>query len=207
MKYIDLKEQLKDFTIFSLTDIKRIEPHFHRTRLNEWQRKGYLKKIVKGYYTFSSQNLNENTLFEIANRIYAPSYISLEMAFSWYHLIPESVYGITSVSTRRTFEIHSVIGDFIYKTVKPELFFGYELVKYNNKHIKIASIEKAVLDYFYLNPHIKQEADFSSLRFNAENFLDRLNRETFFNFLDRFKQKSLSKRIHAFLNYQESASN
>lgn len=204
MKYINLIEQLKDFTVFSLTDIKRIEPQFHRTRLNEWQNKGYLKKIIKGHYIFATQNLNENVLFEIANRIYAPSYVSLEMAFSWYHLIPESVYGITSVSTRRTYAIQSVIGNFIYKAIKPELFFGYELIKYNNKHFKMASVEKSLLDYFYLNPHLKHEADFSSLRFNSEFFLNRFNRETLLNYLDRFAQKSLSNRIKSFLSFLEA---
>ena len=38
----------------------------------------------------------------VANKIYSPSYISLETALSYYGLIPESVYALTSVSTRKT---------------------------------------------------------------------------------------------------------
>ncbi|MCK4418271.1 hypothetical protein KAV79_00495, partial [Candidatus Aerophobetes bacterium] len=132
MQYVELKEALKDFTIFSLNDIKRIDRSFFRTRLNEWQGKEYIKKVIKGYYIFSDLELNENALFEIANKIYKPSYISFETALSFYHLIPESVYGITSASTRRTYKFKTQMAEFSYRTIKPELFFGYELVSFQD---------------------------------------------------------------------------
>lgn len=89
MQYIELKEALKGFTVFSLMDIKKVDSSFFRARLNEWQDKGYIKKVIKGYYIFSDIELSENVLFDIANRIYSPSYVSFEMALSYYHLIPE----------------------------------------------------------------------------------------------------------------------
>ena len=136
MQYIELKESLKEFTIFSLADIERIDSNFYRRRLNEWQDKGYIKKIIKGYYIFSDLELSENILFEIANRIYSPSYISFEMALSYYHLIPESVYGITSASTRRTYKFKTPIAEFSYRTIKHNLFFGYNLINYGHKCFK-----------------------------------------------------------------------
>jgi len=81
MQYIELKEALKDFTIFSLNDIKKIDSRFFRSRLNEWQDKGYIKKIIKGYYIFSDLKLNEDVLFEIANRIYNPCTFLLKWLF------------------------------------------------------------------------------------------------------------------------------
>lgn len=100
MKYLEFKEALKPFTLFSIREIKKVDNHFHRRRLNDWQEKGYIKKVIRGYYIFSDLELNENVLFEIANKILNPSYVSLEMALSYYRLIPESVYVITSVSSR-----------------------------------------------------------------------------------------------------------
>jgi predicted transcriptional regulator of viral defense system len=205
MNYIKLKNSLKDYTIFSLNDIKMIDSSFYRRRLNEWQDKGYIKKIIRGYYVFSDLEINEYVLFEIANKIYNPSYISSEMALSYYHLIPESVYGITSVSTRRTYSFKTPIAEFIYKTVKPQLFFGYNLIKYNNKYIKIASLEKAILDYFYLHSDIKGENDFASLRLNKEIFLKEFNEEKLNKFLERFAQKSLTKRIESFGEFMKNA--
>lgn len=205
MNYIKLKNSLKDYTIFSLNDIKMIDSSFYLRRLNEWQDKGYIKKIIRGYYVFSDLEINEYVLFEIANKIYNPSYISSEMALSYYHLIPESIYGITSVSTRRTYSFKTPIAEFIYKTVKPQLFFGYNLIKYNNKSIKIASLEKAILDYFYLHSDIKRENDFASLRLNKEIFLKEVDEEKLNKFLERFAQKSLTKRIESFGEFMKNA--
>ena len=205
MQYLELKNSFKDFTIFSLTDIKRIDASFHRRRLNEWQDKGYIKKIIKGYYISSDIEIDENVLFEIANRIHKPSYISFETALSYYHLIPESVYGISSASTRKTYTFKTPIGKFNYKTIKPDLFFGYDLVSYDNRHIKIASIEKAILDFFYLHPHIKRESYFASLRINKDIFVKQVNQERLYRSLDRFAKKTLTKRVKSFLEFIKNA--
>ncbi len=205
MQYVRLKEALKDFTVFSINDIKKIDSDFFRARLNEWQAKGYIKKIVKGYYVFSDLELNENVLFEIANRIYKPSYISFEMAMSYYNLIPESVYEITSASTRRTYRFKTPIAEFSYKTIKQELFFGYNLIKYNDKYFKIASIEKTILDYLYINPNVKKESDFTGLRINRDAFFHQVDEKKLYAFLEKFTQKTLSKTIKSFLEWVKHA--
>jgi len=205
MQYIQLKESLKDFTVFSLADIKKVESNFHRRRLNEWQDKGYLTKVIKGYYIFSDLKLNEQALFEIANRIYSPSYISFEMALFYYGLIPESVYGITSASTRRTYIFKTNIAHFTYRSIKPQLFFGYNLVNYDSKYFKIASCEKAVLDYFYINKQIKNNDDFMSLRINKNAFFKSVDEEKLFMYLKNFNQRSLTKRVKSFWEFMRNA--
>ena len=201
MQYIELKENLKDFTVFSLADIKGIDSHFHRRRLNEWQDKGYIKKVIRGYYIFSDLKLDEKVIFEIANRIYSPSYISFETAFAYYGLIPESVYGITSASTRKTYAFKTSLAKFSYRTIKPSLFFGYLLEEQNGRYFKIASPEKAVLDYFYINPCIKNNNDFESLRIDKGEFLKIIDRNKISIFLRRFERKALKKRIMDFLEF------
>ncbi|MBU4348982.1 hypothetical protein KJ599_01525 [bacterium] len=205
MKYLELKSELRDFTIFSLNEIRNIEPGFHRRRLNEWQDKGYIKKVVRGYYIFSDLQLSEEILFKIANRIYLPSYISLESALSYYHLIPESVYGITSISTRKTYHFTTSIGEFIYRTLKPPLFFGYDLIKFQEKYLKMACIEKALLDYFYLHSDIETEQDFESLRINKEMFFSQISNPKLMDFLEKFNQKKLTGRINHFWSYIKNA--
>ena len=205
MKFLELKKELNNFTIFSLNEIKNIEPGFHRRRLNEWQDKDYIKKIIRGYYIFSDLKLSEEILFKIANRIYSPSYVSLESALSYYHLIPESVYGITSISTRKTYHFRTSIGEFIYRSLKPSLFFGYDLIKFHEKYSKMASIEKALLDYFYLHSDIETEQDFESLRINKEMFFEKMNEEKLMNFLEKFNQKKLTGRINHFWSYIKNA--
>lgn len=201
MRFVEFKESLKTFTLFSINEIKKIDNNFHRRRLNEWQEKGYIKKVIRGYYIFSDLALNENVMFEIANKIHSPSYVSLEMALSYYHLIPESVYVITSVSTRKTYRYTTPIGEFGYRKIKPALFFGYELINYDSKRFKIGSIEKTILDYFYLNPHI---TDFSTLRINAVSFWEQLDESKLYTFLDKFSHHTLTKTINRFMEFMKN---
>lgn len=205
MRYIDLKGQLKDFTVFSVSDIKRIDNNFHRRRLNEWQDKGYIVKVVKGCYIFSDLKITENILFEIANKIYSPSYISFEMALSHHGLIPESVYGVTSASSRKTYAFKTTIAEFNYRKIKPSLFFGYDIIRYDNKSFKMATPEKALLDYFYINPSIKDNDGYESLRIDKGVFRKVVNEKTFLAYLVKFGHKALRLRIRSFLEFVKNA--
>ena len=201
MTYNELKEQLTIFIVFTLNDIRKVEPSFYRARLNEWQSKGYIKKIRRGYYIFSDSKLDEQALFLIANKLYAPSYVSFEMAFSRYGLIPESVYGITSATTKKTASFKTPLGEFIYHKIKPSLMFGYNLISYQNQNYKMAEIEKAVLDYLYINPQLETEADFFELRFNGQEFLAKADMQKINQYLAVFKNKNLNKRVDNFLQF------
>lgn len=201
MQFVDFKENLKRFIVFNLNDIRKIEAGFDLRRLNEWQAKGYIKMIRSGYYIFSDLELNESALFLIANKIYLPSYISFEMAFSHYGLIPEAVYGITSATSQKTNRFKTDLGEFIYRRLKPELIFGYILIEHQNHYFKMAEIEKALLDYFYINAHLKSENDFFEMRFNPDEFKRKADKEKIYKYLEAFGNKSLAKRINKFLKY------
>ncbi|PQP33075.1 hypothetical protein C6A36_01120 [Desulfobacteraceae bacterium SEEP-SAG10] len=198
MNFITFKNSLSDFPVFSIADIRVAYGDFDRRRLSEWQKKGYIKKIVKGYYIFSDIDVDESMLSAIANKIYKPSYISFETAMSHYRLIPESIYMVTSASTRRTYLFETPVARFSYRTIKPALFFGYSILPGG---IKMAFMEKAILDYFYINPSARTVNDFASLRINREEMLSRLNKERLTEYLRRFNQKRLVSRMESFLEW------
>jgi predicted transcriptional regulator of viral defense system len=198
MNFIQFKDSLRDFPVFSISDIRAAYGGFDHRRLSEWQKKGYIQKIIKGYYLFSDVEINEDILAAIANKIYKPSYISLETALSYYRLIPESIYLITSVSTRRTYRFETPVARFAYRTIKPVLFFGYSLL---SSGIKIAFMEKAVLDFLYLNTSVRSEDDFFSLRLNKEEMLSRMNTERLRDYVQRFNQKRLANTVEHFLTW------
>lgn len=204
MTFQEFKTELKDFIIFSIRDIKKVDNTFRRALLNDWQTKGYIKKIRRGFYIFSDIKIQERDLFFIANHIYEPSYISLEMALSRYNLIPESVYGITSISTKKTNNFKTTIGTFIYKNIKPELFFGYTLQKINNtsdRVYKIADIEKTMLDFIYLHKDLSSIDDFDGLRINKDEWREQADMSKFAEYTKAFKSKAFSKRVEVFLEY------
>ncbi|MEA2065469.1 MAG: hypothetical protein U9O66_04230 [Patescibacteria group bacterium] len=201
MQFFELKTRLSNFLVFSTKDIEKIDSEFHSQRLSEWQAKGYIKKITKEYYIFSDLEINESVLFLIANKIYSPSYISFEMAFSYYNLIPEAVYGVTSAASNKTNNFKTDFGEFIYRHIKSELMFGYKLIKYKDQSFKIAEIEKALLDYFYLNTRLKTENDFIEMRFNGEEFKVLANIDKLNKYLKVFNNNALEKRVKKFLKY------
>ncbi len=201
MRYLQFREAMKPFTLFSLNDIRRVDSSFYRARLNEWQDKGYIRKILRGYYMFTDTQLSETVLFEIANRIYNPSYVSFETALAYYGLIPESVYLVLSASTRKTNRFRTTIAEFSYRTIKPSLFWGYTVDHRDNFRNKIASPEKAVLDFFYLHPSWSRKDDFSELRLDRGRFHELVDRNQLMGFLDRFSHRELSGRISRLLDY------
>jgi len=201
MNFIRFKNQLQDLPVFTINDIRKIEPSFQPDRLTDWLEKGYIKRIIRNNYVFSDLKLSEETLFFIANKIYEPSYISMESALSFYKLIPDQVFAITCLSTRKTTKFETGIGTFLYRSIKPEIFFGYRLVKFNNMVFKIAEIEKVILDYFYLRSELKDDSYFYELRINDEEFKERVDINKLKSYLELFRNKSLERRINKFLKF------
>lgn len=201
MQYIQFRKIMEGFTVFSLADIRQADPLFHRRRLSEWLDKGYLKKIIKGYYIFADSPIDDKVLFEIANRIYTPSYVSFEMALAYYGMIPESIYGVTSASTRKTMHFKASLGEFTYRTIRPKLYFGFDYLPVSGKHCKIASPEKALLDYMYLHDELNSVDDFAQMRINRGVFSKKVNRKKLESYAAVYGQKSLHKRLKAFWGY------
>jgi hypothetical protein len=78
------------------------------------------------------------------------------------------------------------------------LFFGYSLL---TGGIKMAFVEKAILDYLYINPAVRTTDDFASLRINREEMLSQVNMERLTDYVQRFNHKRLSKTMKHFLGW------
>ena len=199
MQFTEFQNQLSHYPIFSLRDIFKILPDFHRIQLDRWAEKGYIQKIKQGFYIFHTQRRSQYFLFYVANKIYAPSYVSLEMALKYYGFIPEEVFQITSISTKKTTSFETSLGNFSYRNIKTSLFWGYQLVNFGTLKILLAEPEKAILDYLYLHPKLKTVDDFIGMRINIDEFKSQVNREKFHKYLEAFNNKQLSKRAKVFL--------
>jgi predicted transcriptional regulator of viral defense system len=205
MNYLGFKNRLQEFTVFSIHDIRKCFPDFDSRRLVEWQDKGYIKKIINRWYCFSDNVVNEEFSFLIANSIYSPSYISFESALSYYQLIPESVFTITSATSIKTNEFKTGLGNYNYRHIKPSLFLGYKLIESGNHRVKIAEPGKAILDYLYINEHLNTAQAFEGMRFNTQLLLPILNKRNTSAWLKLFANKALEKRFSEFLNYLKHA--
>jgi predicted transcriptional regulator of viral defense system len=195
MTYLEFREALLPFQVFATRDIGKIFPDFDSKRLVEWQHKGYIRKLVNKWYLFSECVVDEQLLFRISNCIYKPSYISLESALAYYRLIPEAVYTQKAITTRKTISYTASVGAFDYHSLKPGLFFGYAILHNNNLPVLMAEIEKAILDYFYLNASLRSTKDIEQLRFNYVELHNTLNWEKLGKYQLVFESKTLDKRV------------
>ena len=197
MQFIKFKEALKEFPLFTYSDIRKIEPDFQRRRLVEWQNKGYVRKIRQGIYSFSDQSIGEDYLFYASNRIYKPSYVSLESAFAYYNLIPEGVYIYTGITTNKTKSFDTSIGNYFYRNVKPSLFFGYQLVRMHGFNIKIAEPEKLILDYCYFKK-IEDPEKIADLRINKEIANEIIDPAKLDRYQSIYNSKVMDRKINFF---------
>lgn len=202
MQFQALRPLLNNLPAFSLNDVRKLDSGFFRQQLTSWLERGYIQPFAGGYYTLPEQEITENFLMMMANRLYEPSYISLESALAYHQVIPEAVLGVTSVSSRRTRMIESDWGAFSYRSVQPHLMFGYQVVEIDPKvKYKIACLEKAVLDYLYLNHEISSAADFEGLRWNREILRPVVEGERFWDTLAVFDKRALQSRVEELKRY------
>lgn len=196
MNYTEFHDEMKGFPNFSIVEIEKHFPNFDSRRLVEWQQKGYIKRLRNRFYYFSKQSINESFLFITANEIYRPSYISLESALSKYGFIPEGVFQIISCSTRKTQFFKTPLGNFSYRHIKPDLYFGYRLEEWQNHYYAIAEPEKVLIDYLYFHPEVKKIKDIISLRWNAELINERISLQKLNNYQEQIGAPALTKRLN-----------
>ena len=194
MNYLEFEKSLKGFPVFSIKDIKKQYPDFDNRRLVEWQQKSYIQKIRREYYCFQEKIKDEQFLFFAANKIYSPSYISMESALAYYNFIPEGVFLTTSISTRNTASYKTPVGAFTFHNVKPTLFFGYRLLQADGLSIKIAEPEKVILDFLYLKK-LNSKDDLDSLRLNIIQIKEIVDFDKLDQYQQFFNSKVLNKRI------------
>lgn len=200
MKFLEFREALSEFTVFSYPDILKSYPLFDRRRLVEWQAKKYILKIRNGYYWFPQKEISESFLMYISNKIYKPSYVSMECALSYYNLIPEAVYVLTGISTRKTMLFESALGNYQYRNIKKELFFGYSIIQMGDFTIKMADAEKAILDYLYFNV-IDDSKGLDGMRLNWLVARELIDRDKLHNYLSLYNSAKMNFRITLFQNY------
>jgi len=202
MHYLDFRDKIKSLPGFSLNDIRKIDPSFHKRQLMDWLQRGYIRPFAGEYYLLADQQMDGSLRFMLANRLYEPSYISLESALAYYQIIPESVLSVTSISSRKTKQFESDWGILYYRSIKPLLMFGYEVVETApNRKYAIARLEKAVLDYLYLNSHISSVEDFEGLRWDRDVLLPAVGSDRFRNYQNIYNKKALDKRVYQLMRY------
>ena len=116
----------KKYYVFSFEDLCVFYPKEQRSSLRQylsrWKNQGWIARLRNGLYELTFPESRGVPDFFIANKMYAPSYISLETALSYYSIIPEVSMAVVSVTSKATRRFKNIHGLFIYRSVQPEAF-------------------------------------------------------------------------------------
>jgi len=201
MSYLEFRNKMFDLGCFNIHQVYAWKPGFDRNNIVRWTKKGLLIRLRQGYYTFSEYKSKPDFALYFANRIYRPSYISLHSALAFYGIIPEAVVQVTSVTSLKTISFSNQFGDYEYKSVKPDLMFGYDLKPIaDGRTLQIAAPEKALLDLLYLYPFYNSEQEMEDLRLDEDFLQENLDRKLLDEYTFNFKNKALESRVQILKN-------
>lgn len=179
-------------------------------KINELVKAGDLIALRRGLYVPGPElDLPVPENFLIANHLRGPSYISMESALSYWGMIPERVYEISSVTTKTTKTYDTPLGRFSFRHLaSPYYSFGITHTEVApQQHVMIATREKALCDKIVLTSGIllrsvAQTRDFlfEDLRMDEDN-LQELNLAEIRSWLeDAPKRTSLEQLIKTLEN-------
>lgn len=110
---------------------------------------GHLIRLKRGLWAHADGGIDS---LSISGAITAPfpSYVSLQTALYYHGMVSQIPDRTYCISIARTHSVATQIGTFSIHHVCEEFFFGYE--ETGTGSVKMATPEKALLDFLYLGP-------------------------------------------------------
>ncbi len=179
-------------------------------KINKLKKDGFLQTLKRGLYLHKSPFTNTIISKEIiANTLLSPSYISFDYALYFYGLIPESVYDVTSATTKRSKKYTTTTGTYNFKQVKKELYpIGLKIESVKNGNFIIASKEKALCDKIYYTKDIPITSKKVMIEFLEDDlriYFDELE-DSDIDIFKKYYEISKSKKIKFLLQVIEDLS-
>jgi predicted transcriptional regulator of viral defense system len=196
MKYTLLSafERLPYFTIDGFRQIAgddAIDDARARIALSRWVKAGHLIALKKGVYMhrrFYEQHRQEAAFAPVVSSILLPqSYLSLENVLQQHNILTEITDPVTAITIKNTRTIVNLLGTFVYRHIKPDLYYGFQIMEAYGVPYAQAPAAKALFDYLYLRT---LPADLDPAHYNLAEEL-RLNLEEF----TREEQEEFTKYV------------
>lgn len=129
-------------------------------KIQALERSGELIRLKRNLFIVNPELAGKETDARLcANHLYGPSYVSLQWALRYYGLIPEQVFMVTSVTTKRSRSFSTPIGTFSYMQVPDHYFpIGINSEEENGVHFLTASPEKALCDTLLQNNFVPHQS-------------------------------------------------
>jgi predicted transcriptional regulator of viral defense system len=136
-------------TFDQLSNFFNEDRQYTRIRINKLVKQGWLKRIKKGVFVMSdlsSRGVLSISYNAIVNAMVEEAYISFEAALQHHGLYDQLLTNINAVSLKQ-YKTTTIDG-ITYKFIKTQqqYFYGWETLTIDGQSVKIARIEKALID-------------------------------------------------------------
>jgi predicted transcriptional regulator of viral defense system len=130
----------------ALTDMDR---GYARKRISQLADQGWLVRLKKGLYALadlSSLGFLRLSPYTVAQLLMTDSYVSFEAALQQHGMYDQLLQTIVSVTRQQHKAV--TIGSYTYRFVKtnPAFFYGWQESSLDSRQVKIATVEKALID-------------------------------------------------------------
>lgn len=115
---------------------------------------GGIVRIKKGLYCLPPRyQRHKLNLYQVAQYIYGPSYVSMESALSYHGWIPEAVHTLTSACVKKSRDFMTPLGAFRFKRVPSAVFYSgvARITPESGEAFFMATPLKALADYVYIH--------------------------------------------------------
>lgn len=139
--------------------------------------RGLVRRIRYGLWAITPEPLDPRRIIAELTRPF-PAYVSFQSALAAHGAIDQIPREVTVASLAKPHRVLTALGTYVIHRLPPELFGGYE----ERDDIALASVEKALFDYFYVAcasghprrrlPELELPADFS--RKQVDGWIERI---------------------------------
>ena len=135
------------------------------------EKKEEIIRLKRGLYVVNGADYGKPVSRALcSNRIYCPSYLSLQWALCYYTLIPERTYELTAITTKRSRVFHNDLAKFSYYMVNDNWFpIGIDIGIENGANFLVASPEKALCDMILVDPYLPSKSIIGLERYLEED--------------------------------------
>ena len=196
MNYITFRSRFHAFACFSNEQVMAAFPRFDRGNYSTWLKKGYIKRLRRSWYAFADVADTPGIGDYFACRMYSPSYLSCEYVMARAGVVPESVVQFTSVTSLKTASFKNDFGEFSYRSVKPQLMFGYGVESAGDGlPVNVATPAKALCDFLYLNSRYDTPEEIEALRLDPDVLAEIAANGDMDGVVARFGSQALARRM------------
>ncbi len=158
MRHIkEFRDHFSKQPVFSINEAKiflrkkGITPSYLHQLIHYLLKKQELRRISRGVYTFHDD-------VSVVGFAFKPFYYGLEDALSIHGLWEQESNPVVITIRKVRTGVRSFNGrNYIVRHIAKQMFFGYELVRYSEFWLPVATVEKTLIDFLYFRISLSNE--------------------------------------------------